>query len=93
MKFGEILKARRTFGKMSLIKLSDITGFDIGILREFEENNRKPVTYADIPKEQVNDNNIGMFNEYLKFCRLSQALRFDVEELESKIKSYKGMDT
>jgi len=93
MKFGEILKARRTFGKMSLNKLSDITGFDIGILREFEENNRKPVTYADISKGQVCENNIGMFNEYLKFCRLSEALRFEIEELESKIICYKGMDS
>lgn len=87
MRFGEILKARRTFGKISLTKLSDITGFDISILKDFENNNRKPIVYEDISKKNINDNNIGMFNEYLKFCRLSQALRYDVEELEKKIKN------
>ncbi|MGE5329093.1 MAG: hypothetical protein ACM3KR_06285 [Deltaproteobacteria bacterium] len=87
MNFGEILKTRRTFGKMSLNKLSDISGFDIKTLRDFENNNTKPVIYEDIPNGKIDDNNIGLFNEYLKFCRLTQALRFDINELESKIRS------
>lgn len=87
MNFGEILKARRTFGRISLNKLSDVSGFDINTLRDFEDNNKKPVTYEDITDGQICDSNIGLFNEYLKFCRLTHALRFDIDELEARIKS------
>jgi len=87
MNFGEILRARRTFGRISLNKLSDISGFDINTLKAFESNNKKPITYEDIPNGKLSDNDIGLFNEYLKFCRLTEALRFDIYELEAKIRN------
>lgn len=87
MNFGDILKARRVFGKISLEELANMTGYSINTLKDFESNSVQPITYKDIPKGTLKDSNIALFNDYLKFCRLTEALRFDVDEIEEKIKS------
>ena len=86
MQFGEFIKSRRTFRRLSLSKLSTITGYNACTLSEFESNRNIPVTYNDILKGELKNNNIGLFNDYLKFCRLADALGFDSIELEQIVK-------
>lgn len=84
MNFGEYMKARRRFAKYKIEELSDITGYSIRTLRDFEDNKKRPVVYRDIVNSKA-DNNIKMFNDYLKFCRLTETLRFEMEDVERHI--------
>lgn len=86
MKFGEMIKTRRTFRRISLDKLSSVTGYNISTLSDFESSRSIPVTYKDVPKGTLKNKDIDTFNGYLKFCRLADALGFDLTELESTIK-------
>lgn len=86
MKFGEIIRNRRTFRRLSIDRLSNITGYNISTLSSFEQSRNMPVTYSDVPKGVLLNNNIEVFNDYLKFCRLADALGFDSIELEEIIK-------
>ncbi len=86
MKFGEMIKTRRAFRRLTLDKLSTITGYNISTLNDFESSRSIPVTFKDIPKGTLKNNDIDTFNGYLKFCRLADALGFDLRELESSIR-------
>jgi len=82
MHLGEVIKTRRTFRRLSLEKLSVVTGYTVSTLKDIEANNSKPVIYGDIARGVLENKDIEVYNGYFKFCRLADALGFDPLELE-----------